>query len=172
MNDSYVELLVKRKPSVGFLIGRNLLGGLGAIAVFLGIFSGGLFIFFILFALLLFGGAFLMHQKVAIEYEYLYLDKTLTIDRISNQTRRKKIAEYDLQNLELLAPSGSDKVKEYTAKKDVKILDFSSRGFSEETKEYAMIISKGNQLILAKIECNDVLYDHFRMIAPRKVSRD
>ena len=99
MNDSYLEVMVKRKTNVLALIGRNTLVGLGALVFLVG-FLSDIFLILAIVAGLLFLGAFLFHRQIGVEFEYLYLEKTLSIDKISNQTTRKKLAEYSMEHLE------------------------------------------------------------------------
>ena len=60
-----------------------------------------------------------------IEYEYLYIDRQLTVDRIAGKSRRRRAAEYDMADVEAIAPMGSDRMKEFD--RQVKsTVDFSS----------------------------------------------
>ena len=170
MNDAYVELLVKRKSSVGPLIARNILIGIGSLIFLLGIFTGSLFLAFVLISGIFFGGAYLFHQHVSIEYEYLYLDKTLSVDRISNQAKRKKMAEYRMVDLELMAPVGSSRLKDVEGGQELKPVDFTSH--MEDSEPYAMLVRKNGTLTKVLIECNDMLFQQIRQGAPRKVFKD
>ena len=42
--------------------------------------------------------------KLSVEFEYLYVNGELDIDRIYSQSRRKRAASYELSNMEILAP--------------------------------------------------------------------
>ncbi|MCR5283205.1 MAG: DUF6106 family protein [Lachnospiraceae bacterium] len=177
MNDSYVELLVKRKSSIGPLLGRNALIGLGALIIILAFLGRvtGLFTQFSLLLGVVIGGvfcflAYLMHQRVSVEYEYLCLGRSFSVDRISNASTRKKLAEYNLDNLELFAPVNSSRVKEYANGKSMKTVDYSSG--EPDAAVYAMVISQQNMLIEALVESNDELFESLRRIAPRKVFKD
>ncbi len=169
MGDSYLEVLVERKTGSGFLIGRNILVGLGAVSFILGLFSS-LFIILVPAAIILFVLAWLCNKKIYIEYEYLYLDKTLTIDRISNRSSRKKMAEYNMGSVELFAPASSHRLDNYSGSEKMKTVDFSSG--EEESEPYAMIVREGGKLIRVLLEASDRLYDQIRTGAPGKVFKD
>ena len=177
MNDSYVELMVKRKSSIGPLLGRNAMVGLGALVILFGLIGRiiGLFTQFTLLLAVVVGGvfcfcAYLFHQRVSVEYEYLCLGKSFSVDRISNQSNRKKIAEYNLDNMELFAPVTSDKMKEYANGKTMKVVDYSSG--EPDAKVYALVISEQKMLIQALVESNEDLFESLRRVAPRKVFKD
>ena len=169
MGDTYLEVLVKRKTGIGPLLGRNILIGFGALVLVLGVFTP-LLIIFLLVSILLFLLAWLCHRQTYVEYEYLYLDKTLTIDKICNRSSRKKVAEYSLENMELLAPAASHRFDSYVNRGGIKTVDFSSR--QEDSCCYGLLIREGSALTRALIECNDELYDQIRMAGPSKVFRD
>ncbi len=167
MNDSYLEVMVKRKTNVLALIGRNTLVGLGALVFLVG-FLSDIFLILAIVAGLLFLGAFLFHRQIGVEFEYLYLEKTLSIDKISNQTTRKKLAEYSMEHLELLAPVSSHRLDSYAS--GVKTVDYSSR--QKEGNPYALIFKQGSLTTKVLIDCTEELYDQIRMTAPRKVFKD
>ena len=94
MNDTYVELLIRKKHSILPVLLRNLLIVAGVLALLAAFLLTGSIVLFLAGAILL-GLAYLVNFNKIIEYEYLFLDKHLTIDRIQNQSRRKTVAEYD-----------------------------------------------------------------------------
>lgn len=168
MNESYVELLVKRKRQIGTLIGQIFLIVLSFISAFLFLLTMSIFL---LLATLIFGGlAYLLKYNGNVEYEYLLLDKELSIDKIKCQSGRKKAAEYDLTNLELLAPVSSHRMDAYRERRDIKTKDFSTG--ERDGAPYALIIRTGGALERVLIECNDDLLDHISRFAPRKVFKD
>ena len=92
MNDTYVELLIRKKHSILPVLLRNLLIVAGVLALLAAFLLTGSIVLFLAGAILL-GLAYLVNFNKIIEYEYLFLDKHLTIDRIQNQSRRKTVAE-------------------------------------------------------------------------------
>ncbi len=78
-SETYVECLVARKPSTPMKFLKILLIMLAVAFIFLGLL--GYFVAMLLG--IVFGvGAYFVSQLVLIEYEYLYLDREITIDKI------------------------------------------------------------------------------------------
>lgn len=165
MTDNYVELLIKRKTSPmvkalhfsGILMGVFQLLLLVLSHAWFFVFSGAFFI----------GLAYLIAYMGNVEYEYLYLDKQFSIDRIYNRKKRKKAAEYDLQTqLEVLAPAGSGYLQDVRDKVS-RVKNFTSG--KADACIYEMVVHEGKELWLIKIEMTDELWEQLYMTAPRKV---
>ena len=48
--------------------------------------------------------------RLSVEFEYLYVNGELDIDRIFSQSRRKRAASYELSNMEIMAPFSSHRL--------------------------------------------------------------
>ena len=116
MNEQYMEYMVKRKrgnkermiKSLALALNVALFG----MAFFINIFSLPGTILLILAVLMIpFNQAVILPMS-DIEFEYLYLDKQLTVDKIMGKSKRKNIATYDLDKFEILCPERSDKLRE------------------------------------------------------------
>lgn len=166
MSDSYIELLVKRKTSTAKMAIKIILAVIAAICLFLGL-VGYLTLFFvgIIFAL----AAYYAHLGSCVEYEYLYLNKELSVDRILAKSKRKRMAEYDLQRMEVLAPANSHRLDSYNNKKYI-TYDFSSH--EEDSKPYIFVYAGDNEVAKVKVDLTDELFKVIRDIAPRKVFAD
>lgn len=168
MNESYVELLVKRKKSTTATVLSAILYGFGALA-FLGVvLTQSVLIFFVTVALL--GSAYFVQYSSNVEYEYLYLDKEFSVDKIKNQTGRKKVAAYDLMLMELLAPANSHYLDSYTGRKDIQTFHFESN--YEDSNPYAMIVKDGAKTVCLIVEMNDDMLAQISRIAPQKVHKN
>lgn len=166
MNEAYVELLVKRKSPVGPNIARAILGVLTVLCLVVGL---GLSPFIFLFSIVFGIGTYVANLSADIEYEYLYVDRELDVDIIRSKSRRKRIASFELNRMELFAPLGSDRLKEYD-NRELSVRDFSSK--LEDSNPYVMIYMGEKKLQKVIIECNDELYKCFYSVAPRKVFKD
>lgn len=169
MNDTYVELLIRKKHSILPVLLRNLLIVAGVLALLAAFLLTGSIVLFLAGAILL-GLAYLVNFNKIIEYEYLFLDKHLTIDRIQNQSRRKTMAEYDLTTTELFAPASSGRMAAYQGRNDIKTADYSTG--EKDSSPYALIIKVNNQLQRVLLEVNDELFEQIRKVAPRVTFRD
>lgn len=136
MSDTYKELLVKKTKNTGGNIAKVVCMVLTIVCVLLGLFYNILLIPAILFGVL----TYFVSLHSNLEYEYLYLDKELTVDKIMAQTKRKTANVFSLEKMEILAPEGSYRLDEFK-NKNYKVLDYSGEGAFEKTESYVMYYS-------------------------------
>lgn len=162
MQDAYVEHLVKRKTPVYALPVKILLGILLAVALFFALttFVGIL----VLLAVCALGYFVLLNLNI--EYEYLYIEGNLSIDKIMNRTRRKKLLECDKDNLLMVAPIDSYVLKDYEGN-GTKVVDCSSG--RSDAKKYAFVYQAGQQRTKVIFEPNERLLHCIRNTTPRKI---
>ena len=161
MNEAYYEILVARKKSQTLTMLKLVAAALAVscvILIFLGFFWG------IIPAVVLGVFSYLVGQKNAVEYEYLYVDKELQIDRIIAQSKRKTMDTLDLNELVILAPVRSHELDRYR-NGNYKKADYSSKEEASEASRYMLIVSD-KQIIF---EPTEELVKTIRMFAPRKV---
>ncbi|MBO6015585.1 MAG: hypothetical protein J6P60_03240, partial [Lachnospiraceae bacterium] len=122
MSESYLEYLVQKK--VGPL--RQALKYCLFVATGLSFFVGLLrWPTLLLLGLIMAVVSYFFARNSAVEYEYLILGKELSVDRILGRSKRKKMREFDLARIEILAPAGSHRLDSYKDKKYT-TYDFSS----------------------------------------------
>lgn len=160
MSDIYTERLIKKMSS-----GKD-----KGIKVLLIILTLGAFVLTLRSPL---GGvAFLLmivvdvwvFRSLNVEFEYLYINGNLDIDKIMSKSRRKKVFEMEITDLEMMAQEGAAELKMY---QNLKVLDYSS-GRTDE-KRYEMIVMRNGEKKRIVFEPNEVIVDGMRMLAPRKV---
>ena len=106
MNDSYKELLVSKEQGVKDKLIRVVSIIPTVLAGLLALLTGNILIFIIAVA---FGVLdYFVFQWTSIEYEYLYLDKEITIDKIMAKTRRKRVLTIDVNKIEIDYSAGHD----------------------------------------------------------------
>jgi len=165
MNETYVECMIKRKPNPVMKALKIFVITMAVISILLGMLG---LIFMLLFGAAFAAIAYFVGLNADIEYEYLYIDRQLLIDKVMNRSRRKKIAEYDLERMEILAPVGSyhlDSLKNRAAA----VSDFSS-GIIKQPDTRFLMYYDGKQKII--FEPNAEMVKAIGMIAPRKVFKD
>ena len=112
MNDGYQEILVKRQKTAKDTLLRGLV--IGVIAVLI---AGGIFLFnpiFLIAGMILgFLAYYFILPNFDLEYEYLYVGGDIDIDKIMAKRKRKRVASYSKDNLEVMAPTGSDHLADY-----------------------------------------------------------
>ncbi len=167
MNDVYEEILVKKKKT-----GADTAKKLGLIAaVVLLAAIGFLFIpLMLLPAAILAILSYYLILWLNVEYEYLYVNGDIDVDKILNRTRRKKVGSFDLANLEYVAPTGSHELDTYLSRPDKSELDFSSGEDNAKTYTAVYVMDKGTKLV--KMELTDTILQDLRRQAPRKISRE
>ncbi len=163
MNDIYIEWLVERKP--------NPMAGIIRIAAYIltGFFAAaGLLVAlpFLILAVAMVVVDYLFLPRLNVEYEYLYLQKSLTIDSIFSKEKRKNAAEYDLDKMELFAAEGAEKLSEYK-NRDMRTRDFSS-GYPDRNR-YVMIINSGKEMEKVILEPDQKIVDAVKAVYPSKV---
>lgn len=168
MTDNYVELLVKRKTAPMLKALRFACVVMCVLQLTLAALSAAAF--FILTGILFLILSYVIGYYGNIEYEYLYVDRQLSIDKIHNRRKRKKVAEYELdKHMEVLAPYGSPHL-DYFKDKTARVRNYTSG--AADAEEYAMVVHVEKQLELIRLEMNEEMLKQISMVSPRKVFKD
>ncbi len=148
MDKGYYEFMVKGKPNttakilkvvlliltVLTLIGAFLLGNM--ILIILGIAFGV--------------GTYFSSMYTDVEYEYLYLEKELSIDKVFNKERRKHVETLSLDKAQVFAPEKSSKLDNF-GNVQGKVTDYSSAEENNGLKKYVMFY-EGNRKIFFSLD--------------------
>lgn len=166
MSETFVEVLVERRTNMLLFFLKWCFITLGII-----FFVSGVLLaipFFILCGILCGLLFYLCRMFAVVEYEYCYLDKEMTVDKILNRTKRRKVLTIDFERMEILAPFNSHRLDSY---KHItgKALDYSSGIIEQPDKRYMMYFDGGKKMIF---EPNEALVNMIKNIAPRKVFTD
>lgn len=168
MSDAYVECLVKAKPSVLGRIGSVVLTALTVICTLTIFVLPPLMIFAFIGAILFGVGAYFVRLFTDLEYEYLYLDRELVVDKVMAKTRRKRIATYQLDRVEVLAPIKSYRLDNYR-NRPAKTKDYSIGEELQPDRRYLMFYEGGEKIMLSPSE---EMIKVMKNVAPRKVFSD
>ena len=161
--DAYAECLVKRKdPAYAF-------PAKAGITVLLVVALFAAFVSLLGLVLLVAAGvaAYFVYTSFSVEYEYLFVEGDLSIDRILAKSRRKKVLECKKDEIQIVAPSDSYMLKDYE-KSGMKVKDCSS---GTGAKTYSLIYQQGADCVKVIFEPNDRLLRSMRNYIPRKVVR-
>lgn len=164
MNETYVEWLVKKKTPAYMTLLRILSIMLAACFVLVGM---------ILLPALLIGialsiAAYFIYLNSDLEYEYLYVDRELTVDKVMAKRRRKRVAVFELEKMEIVAPVKSWHLDHFKNRTD-KTVDYSS-GEEKQPDRRFVFFYDGKQKVL--FEPNEEIIKAMQMAAPRKVFKD
>ena len=103
-----------------------------------------------------------------IEYEYLYLDREVSVDKVMAKSRRKKANTFSVDKMEVLAPLNSHRLDSYR-NRNAKTLDYSSGVAAQPGRRYMMVCEGDVKVIF---EPNAEMVKAIQSIAPRKVFTD
>lgn len=164
MNDYYVEFFIKRdvenekkKRKIIMLVTMAILFGLG-----IAIKSQFLLCLFVLSIL----GYYFLVQKYFVEFEYFYMDGELTISKIYNKAKRKKVLVLKDRMIKLIAPMGS---AELNGCRDSKKIDFTAN--DPLMLPYVIICEHNGETKYVNIQMNDELYKELKRNNPNKVKK-
>ncbi len=162
MNDFYTEQLVKKQTDMKDILIKAILVSATIVSfLILLMYPTGL-----LLPILMIGFDVFMFRRLNVEYEYLFLNGDLDIDKIMNKAKRKKLFNANVSDMELLAPIDAAELNQY---KNVRTLDYSSH--TGQAKLYALVLSGKGELRKVIFEPNETIVEGFYMMAPRKVIR-
>ena len=160
MGDFYTEQLVKRKKASSATLIKILL-------IILTVLSAML-IFMIPFGVivlaLMIGLDVFLFRSMDVEYEYLFVNGSLDIDKIMAKSRRKNLFSMEIGELEVMAHSGSPELRPYQGLKGT---DYSSGTGEGDTYEL-IVVSNGEKKKII-FEPNAEICEGMKMMAPRKV---
>lgn len=164
MNETYVEWLIKKKTPAYMTLLRIVTIMLAVCFILLG---------FILWPALIIGvvigvAAYFIYMNSDLEYEYLYVDKELTVDKVMAKSKRKRVATFDMGKMEVMAPIKSYHLDNYKNRTD-KTVDYSSGEEKQPDTRYVFYYD-GKQRVV--FEPNIEMIKAIQMGAPRKVFKD
>ncbi len=164
MNESYVEYMVARKSSPLTKVLKPVVITLAVIFCAIGFVM--MDFLYLIPAVALGLVALFLVPRLDLEFEYLYLDKEITIDKIFSKQTRKRAQVVDLNKMEFMAPIGSHEFDSYKQKK-IPRKDYSSR--TEDSKPYGILYHdpSGDTIIL--FEPNAEMLKAIKTVFPRKV---
>ena len=163
MKDVYVEWLVNRRPSKVFKALKAL-----CIVVLVLVAAAFLLTFNVFLMVGVVAMGFATHYAnsfTKVEYEYIYVNGDMAVDRILNKSSRKRLIVFDMSKVEIVAPLGSPKLDGF-AHKDYKQVDYTSGVRKPGSHIFVMYYGDGQKVLL---EPNRELVEAMRDKIPHKV---
>ena len=152
MSDVFKEQLVKRKKTPR---DKVLTYAAMFVCVFICVILFLPIQFFVVpLGMLLWIGARYLLSFLNIEYEYIFTNGDLDIDRIYDKSRRKRIYSGDVKNIEIMVPI-NDNGYEGSFKKAEKKFDCTSGTYGDNTYKFMVLYKEKNYNII--FEPNDML---------------
>ena len=160
--DSYIEILVKRNVENEKKKRKKFTLIISLFFITVTIFTK-LTLICLLFAPVAVG-CYFMVSKYYVEFEYFYMDSELTISKVINRSRRKKVLELNDGVIKSIAPVNSAEMKMFRNldKKDCTANEVSDIPYA------VVYMDKGN-LKRVDIQMTDELYKELRRNMPYKI---
>ena len=163
MKDVYVEWLVNRRPSKVFKALKAF-----CIVILVLVAAAFLLTFNVFLMVGVVAMGFATHYAnsfTKVEYEYIYVNGDMAVDRILNKSSRKRLIVFDMSKVEIVAPLGSPKLDGF-AHKDYKQVDYTSGVRKPGSHIFVMYYGDGQKVLL---EPNRELVEAMRDKIPHKV---
>lgn len=165
MSDVYVECLVKTKTPALKKFLKFLLIALTVVSAVIMFVMPLAFILAVAFGV----GAYFANMFAEIEYEYLYLDKEIVVDKVMAKSKRKRVATYSLDRIEVLAPVKSYHLDNFGRRDNAKVRDYSIGEELQPDRRFVMYYEGGEKILLSPSE---EMIKVMKNAAPRKVFSD
>ena len=160
MNEFLTEQLVKRRQTTVTTMKKAGLIAVTVLSAFLALFHPLLIWVTIILAVV---DSFLF-KRMNLEFEYLYFNGDLDIDKIMNMQSRKRVFSSNIKEMEVIAWSGSVELQQYQR---YKVLDFSTQ--NPDDKVYEMVTQFKGETVRVLFNPNEKILSEMKNMAPRKV---
>ena len=167
MNDLYNEILVKRKRTTQDNLIMVGLIALAALLAFVGLFMIPVVL---IAAMIAVAACIYIIPGLNKEYEYLYVNGDFDIDLIRAKQRRKRVASYSIDQLEMVAPSTSHELDSYRQRSGAVVKNFTS--LEENVPSVTLVYQTEKATELVMLEIGEDIIKDLRRLAPRKISRE
>ena len=148
MDKGYYEFLVKGKPNTTAKVLKVVFVILAILSLAGALLLGNTILFILV---IIFGaGTYFASLYTDVEFEYLYLEKELSIDKVFNKERRKHVETLSLDKALVFAPEKSSKLDNY-GKAEGKVTDYSCAEENNGLKKFVMFY-EGNRKILFSLD--------------------
>lgn len=170
MNDLYLEELVEKRKTGKDTAGKIGLIALTVVVVALAILSLNMIALALTAVVIV--ADILLFPHFQVEWEYLYVNGELDVDRILSRSKRKRMGSYDIADAEIVAPVSSHHLDSYKNNSNIQKVDYTSCYPERANKVYAMVIPKNNKMMMVTFEPSEQMVKDMWMKAPRKVFKD
>lgn len=164
MGDTYIEYMVKRKTPLYLIIAKWLLIVLDALIILTSLLLGTLGVIPMIIGVAIGFGIYFLVRRWDLEFEYIYQNGELVIDKIMSKASRKRVCTLDLQSMEMMF-KGTDH-PEARAYRDLKVKNFTTR--CNEDNVYTIVVPNSK----IYFEPNKEIIEAIRLMFPRKVLID
>ncbi len=168
MNDVFNEQLVARRPNQKDLLQKIGIGVAGAVLIFLGMNVPALMSFVVPIIAVVIVGVVFLFRRYNIEYEYVFTNGDLDIDKIINKSKRKNALSVSVRSFATMVPV-ANKDYEKEVSNFTKLYDFSSGTVKENT--YAVIFDRDKEHVKMIFEPDEQMFKAIRNFIPRIIKK-
>lgn len=158
MDQTYVETLVTKEHNIAAGILKIVCGVAAAVSV-LGMAAS---IFFLAAAVIFGGLAYYFYLEEWVEYEYSYVSRELTVDKIMARSKRKTLEDFSLDKIEIGAMTGSYHLDNYRCR-NCQVKDYSGKNGNKTFEFYY----EGNRRII--LEADERLMQALHSASPSRI---
>ncbi|MDO5291950.1 MAG: DUF6106 family protein [bacterium] len=108
-------------------------------------------------------------SKIKYEYEYIFCDGQLDVDKITGNSKRKRMCRIDFDDCEVVAKEGSHALDPWN-NKELKVLDYTSH--VKGKSHYVVITHKDKEVVKLLFEPNEKMVECMRNKSRRLVHID
>ena len=112
--------------------------------------------------------AFFGKKKLYVEYEYVFTNGDIDVDKIVEMKKRSRVATFSIKNVEVLALEESHNIKDF-ANKPTKVLDLYPK--TTDRKMYVAMVTGGSERMQIRFVLNEEFLDLCYKYNPRAVKK-
>lgn len=112
--------------------------------------------------------AFFGKKKLYIEYEYVFTNGEIDVDKIVEMKKRSRAANFNIKNVELLAPENSQSVKDF-ANAPTKVLNLYPK--TTDRNLYVAMVTGGNERVQIRFVPDEEFVNLCYKYNPRAVKK-
>jgi hypothetical protein len=147
MDKGYYEFLVPGKPNRAAKAGKIVLI-IFCILCIAAVLLLGLSIGLIL-AVIAGVGAYFCSLYTDVEYEYLYIEREISVDKVFNKERRKHAETLSVDKIQVFAPEKSSKLDNFGNGQNMKLTDYSCPAADNGLKKYVCYYEGGRKILFS-----------------------
>lgn len=165
-NDVFKEQLIKRQGNKTDILKKIGLVLLGILLIIVSYPITSKFKLTILVVAGVIWAEYILINRFNVEYEYIFTNGDLDIDKIMNRSKRKRILTIDVRQFVVMAQFTNPEYKSLIGNIDT-TLDYGSGVLSETT--YGAVYEKEGKRVLLLFEPNQVLFEAIKIYIPKKI---
>lgn len=127
----------------------------------------GQFLLFIVFVLTAVG-IFFLKKNLFIEYEYIFTNGEIDIDKIFEMKKRKRIISFNIKNVEIIAKDNSQYIKDFINKPN-KVINLYPPNYKGQI--FVAILNKGAEMIMIKFAPDEKILNLAFKYNPRAIKK-